>query len=139
MKAIRALIDTNIIIDMIIKREPFVEASQQIYDLAGEGEIKGYLCATTFTNFQYILRRLLGPSVTLRHIRTLLSAFAVAPVDQAILTAAANNGMKDFEDAVICESAKRVKAKYIITRDSKDFAHCGIPALTPAEFLVLPR
>ena len=60
-----------------------------------------------------------------------------APVDQAVLIAASNNVVKDFEDAVLLESARRVKAKIIITHNAKDFARSDIPALTPVEFLAV--
>jgi len=139
MKAMNVLIDTNIVLDVLAEREPFRLAAQQIFDLSAEGEIDGYLCATTCTSIQYLLRKRIGQSAALQYIRELLSIFTVAPVDQAVLIAAVNNGMKDFEDAVLLEAARRAKAKVIITRDVKDFTHADIPALSPAEFLALPR
>ncbi|MCL2882699.1 MAG: PIN domain-containing protein [Coriobacteriia bacterium] len=78
-------------------------------------------------------------AVALQHIGGLVSIFTMASVNQAVLTAATNNGMKDFEDAVLLEAAKRVRTKVIITRNIKDFARSEIPALAPAEFLALPE
>jgi len=138
MKATAVLVDTNIVLDVLARREPFLVAAQRIFDLSAEGEVGGYLCATTLTSIQYLLRKRAGAAAALRSIRELLSLFAIAPVDQAVLIAATNNAMKDFEDAVLLEAARRVKANVIITRNVKDFAHSDIPALTPAEFLALP-
>lgn len=135
----KVLVDTNIILDVLAAREPFLPAAQQIFDLSAEGEIEGLLCATTFTSIQYLLRRRVGAIEALQHIRTLLSAFEVAPVDRAVLAAAANNGMKDFEDAVALEAARRVKAKMIVTRNVKDFVSAQIPVMGPTEFLATLR
>ncbi len=65
----------------------------------------------------------------------LLRKFTVAPADKSTFLRARLLGFTDFEGAVVCASAEQQNCRYIITRNSSDFANAGIPALTPGEFL----
>ena len=60
----KVLVDTNIILDVLLDREPFVENAIQFFELIETGEIQGFIAATTITNIFYILRKLLGREPT---------------------------------------------------------------------------
>jgi hypothetical protein len=102
---------------------------------ADDGIYDGLICATTATNAFYIMRKHCGKSDALRHTKSLLEIFDVAPVDGRVLLAAAESGVDDFEDAVLHESAVLSGAELIVTRDSKGFAKSRLPVMSPARFL----
>lgn len=77
----------------------------------------------------------LGAMASRQHLGRLLALFDVAPVNRAVLGNALKSRQKDFEDAVLAEAARACGARVIITRNAKDFAHCGLPIYTPREWL----
>lgn len=131
----KALLDTNIILDVILKRQPFFEDSYRVMRLCSSKKYEGILAAHTITNAFYILRKHFSSSETRNAILYLLTVFKVNSIDiEKISRALLNEDFKDFEDCLQVECAAAVDADYIITRDAKDFAESKIPCVTPAEF-----
>ena len=129
------LLDTNIIIDVFLKRQPFAQDADSLVLLIEDGKLQASLCANTVTTVDYLLSGALGKLVARGHIRRLLKTFDIAPVNRAVLHEAAESNLKDFEDAVIAESAKASGIPTIITRNGKDFKGCGLNVYSPAEWL----
>ena len=132
----KVLFDTNVLLDVLLEREPYIDVASKLVALVDNGRIEGFACATTVTTLYYIGAKDLGRKVAHEKVRTLLGIFDVAPVDREVLRRALDDeGLSDFEDAVIHEAAHSVGASAIVTRDGKDFAKATIPVFEPYELL----
>jgi predicted nucleic acid-binding protein len=131
----KALFDTNVILDVLLDREPFSEEASILLSKVEQSEIIGFACATTITTIHYLTAKALGPQAATRHIKSLLSLFVIAPVNRVVLENAAASKFKDFEDAVLHEAAMHAGAKYIVTRNISDFEKSKLPVYDPKEFL----
>jgi predicted nucleic acid-binding protein len=133
----KALIDTNIIIDWLAVREPFAKTSTEIVRLAENGIIEGVISASSVTDIFYIQKKFKGAEKALNEIRLILTIFEIADTTEAILLRALESGNRDFEDAVQSETARKAVATYIITRNSPDFAASSVLSISPEDFLTL--
>ena len=128
-----ALVDTNVVLDVMLDRAPFALASASVLAGIESSRAQGLLCATTITTIHYIARRSIGAAASLLRIGDLLTVFGVAPVNRVALEAAIASPIKDFEDAVLHESAVRAGADCIVTRNTADFSQSQLPVYTPAQ------
>lgn len=131
----RILLDTNVVLDLFLAREPFVSAASSIFSMVERSEVDGLLCATTLTTVDYLLGRSLPRSEVRTTMRRLLDLFDVAAVNRAVLEAAWASAMTDFEDAVLAEAAHYASAERIVTRNPADFGQSPVLVLDPSEFL----
>lgn len=122
--------DTNVVLDVLLDRQPFAADSAIVMASAETGGIEAYLCATTITTIHYLGAKTLGQKEAVRQIANLLQIFRIAPVTAAVLNAALQIKARDFEDAVLFEAAKGVQAEAIITRNPADFPKNDIPIHT---------
>lgn len=130
------IIDTNVIIDLLAKREPFYHESLQIFSLADSKQIQIAVSALSLVNTHYILNDLMK----LKNARSIIGKFKVLiesyPLNDKIIELALNDfNFKDFEDGIQYYTALESKANLIITRNLKDFKHSKIPVMNPKEFL----
>ncbi len=131
----KTLFDTNVILDVLLDREPFSNDAALLLSKVEQSEIIGFICATTVTTIHYIATKSLGPQAASKHIQSLLSLFVIAPVNRLVLENAAASKFSDFEDAVLHEAACHAGAKYIVTRNIGDFKHSKLPVFAPNEFI----
>jgi predicted nucleic acid-binding protein len=131
----KVLFDTNVVLDVLLAREPHAAVAAQLFALVERGEMQGCVCATMVTTIHYLAVRALGPKAAQKHLRQLLSLFEVAPVTGEVVTSALDLGFPDFEDAVAHEAARACGAAAIVTRNVKDFATASFPVLSPVELL----
>lgn len=132
----RVLVDTNIILDDFLEREPFVEDAAALMELIESKRIVGYVTATTLTNIFYIARRQTRSIELARQaVSVTLGLMQVCLVDRSILEAAFASNLRDFEDAVqlACAIAENLDA--IITRNPQDFTGAALPILSATELL----
>lgn len=129
------LLDTNIFIDVFLQRQPFAQDADSLILPIEDGKLQASLCANTLTTVDYLLSGALGKQVARGHIKRLLKTFDIAPVNRRVLQDAAESNLKDFEDAVIAESAKASGIPTMITRNGKDFVGCGLNVYSPGEWL----
>jgi predicted nucleic acid-binding protein len=118
-----------------LDREPFAEATAQIFSRVERGSITGYVCATAITTIHYLATKVAGANRTEKSIRRLLSLLEVAPVNRAVLEGALEGKYDDFEDGVVSEAASHVGAKAIITRNVRHYRNSTVPAYLPTEIL----
>jgi predicted nucleic acid-binding protein len=130
---LRVLIDTNVVLDVLLAREPFVAASGEVLSRVEAGELTGCVCATTVTTLHYLASQAVGPERALAEVRKVLSLFEVAPVGRSVLESALELGFKDYEDAVLHEAAHQVGAQGIVTRNTRDFKAATLAVYTPEE------
>lgn len=131
----RLLIDANIVLDVLQKREPYWRDSSVIWKLCETEQAEGFVSALTFANLVYVMRRELDPSQIREVLEKLRLIFRFADLTAADLEKAAEMGWDDFEDAVQAAAAERVAADNIITRNVRDFRNSKVIAFTPAEFI----
>lgn len=130
-----ALVDTNVVLDVMLGREPHLGDSSAVLAMVETGRCRGLLCATTITTIHYLATRQIGPQASLRRIAELMTIFQVAAVNQAVLRAAIARGLPDFEDAVLHEAALQAGSQCIVSRNVRDFSFSEIPVFTPGQFL----
>lgn len=131
----KLLIDANIILDVLQKREPHYRYSAIIWKLCETRKVTGYVSVLTFMNMVYILRKELSPEKIEETYKALSLIFTFEDLTVEDVKNALLKRQKDFEDAVQIETAERVNADFIITRNVKDFMKSSIPAYTPLEFM----
>ena len=129
----RVLIDTNIVLDFLQEREPFVENAARLFERIDAGEIEGFIAATTITNIYYIVRRAAGMVIAQDAITQVLTDLNICAVDRDILEQALALNFQDFEDAVqyACAVVQNVDA--IVTRDVSGFMSAEISVVLPEE------
>lgn len=97
----RVLVDTNIVLDFLLQREPFSQDAELLFQAIDTGEVVGYVTATTLTDIFYISRRHTRSVEQARQVVSeILTAMMICPVDRVVLESAFNSGLADFEDAV---------------------------------------
>ena len=131
----KLLVDTNIVLDLLSKREEFYKEAQQLFTLADENKVKLYISSLTLANTNYLLTR----NHKLDEARKILIKFkvlvTVLPMDDKIIELALVSDFKDFEDAIQYHTALESKLDLIITRNKKDFKTAVLPVLTAKEYL----
>jgi predicted nucleic acid-binding protein len=132
---VRILIDTNIVLDLLLERDPFVEDAINLFDQIERGNLAGYITATTITNIFYIIRKTEGREVALAAINRLLIGLQLCAVDRQTVETALSLGLKDFEDSIQLACATLNQLDGIITRDRKDFIGSSLPIYAPTEIL----
>ena len=131
----KVLFDTNVILDVMLLREPFFKSSALLLAEIERKNIEGFVCSTTVTTIHYLVEKTKGRKVALSQIESLLKIFQVTPVDKSCLESALKSKITDFEDAVLNESAYREGLDGIVTRNEKDFKQSKLTIYNPEELL----
>ena len=131
----KLLIDTNIIVDVALDRDPFFINSEQVLARVEQQEIQGYLSASTFSDLYYIIRKVKGDTWTLQFLQRMATLCQVATVDQAVISMALTTNFKDFEDAIQYSTAVLHHLDAIVTRNPDDFP-VTIPRIITPEQLI---
>lgn len=134
---LRVLIDLNIILDAIGGREPFAALSAEVLSVASAGHIEGWVAAHSLTTFYYLSARHNSRDIAHTQLTDLRQFLNVAAVDAHVIDLALALPYKDFEDAVQMMAGVRAGAQYVVTRDATGFKAGPLPALSPAELLLL--
>jgi predicted nucleic acid-binding protein len=133
---VKVLIDTNVIVDVALDREPFFAESDRILTLAEEAQIQGYVSASTFSDLYYIIRRDKGRDWTLEFLRQLATFCQVATVDNSVISIALTSNFKDFEDAIQDSTAVINLIDAIVTRNPRDFPVNTPRIVTPNQLIL---
>ena len=131
----RLLIDGNIVLDVLQKREPHYENSAKVWKLCETEQAEGYVSALTFADLVYVMRKELDPEKIEDVLKTLSLIFRFTELGVSDMTNAAGKKWDDYEDAVQASTAERLHVDYIITRNVRDYRESKIIAFTPTEFL----
>jgi len=132
---IKALIDTNVILDVALKREPFFKDSSRIFECIDDQSLEGYITASSITDIYYIASKQRDKLLARSFLLNLIQILEIIGVDKDIVIQALESDMADFEDAIQAFSAKYNSIDLIITRNKADFANSGIKAMEPLEFI----
>ncbi|UBF28226.1 PIN domain-containing protein [Kovacikia minuta CCNUW1] len=134
----RVLFDSDVLLDVLAQRQPFVVASAQALNMVTQPQVQGYVSGHAVTNIFYILRRQVGSETARELLSRLLQHLQIASVTDEVIRVALQSSMADFEDAVTSEAANAAGLEVILTRNIPDFVASTIPAVLPEEFLVMP-
>lgn len=127
------MLDTNILLDHIGRREPFYELSRRTCLLGIVGEARTYITANMVTDLFYLMRKDFGSREAQRMIEEDLSFLKVVGVSADDVADALSQKWADFEDCLVACCAKKIGADYVITRNPKDFQRSPVKALTPQQ------
>jgi len=131
----RVLFDTNVILDVLLERQPFSEPASKLLSKVEKGKIIGLICATTITTIYYLVNRTLDRKKADECIDLLLNLLEVASVNRVVIETARTLEFRDFEDAVVYASALHSGCSCVVTRNLKDFSASEIPVFSPEELL----
>jgi predicted nucleic acid-binding protein len=127
------LLDTNVVLDVLLNREPWVNDSAAAWRASDEGRIVGHITATSLTDIFYISKRLTNIEKARNAIRTCLDAFEVCAVGRDALERAESMSGDDFEDNLQIACAVIANLDAIVTRNREDFEAAPILLLSPFE------
>lgn len=133
----RVIVDTNVVLDVLLDRDPFVKTAAEVFRLVEESRIDAFICATTVTTIDYLLEKALPKTAARNALRRLISLFEIATVNRPVIERALRSKIKDFEDAVLNEAGHMAGADFVITRNTKDFKGSSLKVCDPSEFLSL--
>lgn len=132
----KILIDTNVLLDYLLEREPFFEDAKGVILSCVTGKVKGCIAAHSIPNMFFILRKDYNAKERREVLLNLCSIFDVEGIDRGkLLAGLANEDFSDFEDCLQMECAKSYGAEYIVTRNVSDYAASEIKAIMPKEYL----
>jgi predicted nucleic acid-binding protein len=134
---LRILFDTNVILDVLLRRRPHAPVAIRLLDAVAQQRLEGLLGATTVTTIHYLAGKAVGRREAARHVGTLLALFEVAAVTRAVLEGALALKFPDFEDAVLHEAGRQAGAEGVVTRDPEGFAPAQLSVYTPEELLAV--
>jgi predicted nucleic acid-binding protein len=131
----KVLLDTNILLDVLLARSPFLAQSQLVWQASDDGRIEGCIAAVTPPNIFHIVRRLIDAARARECVIACIDAFEILPLDHASTRVAVDRNGMDFEDdiQIACCIASNVAA--IVTRDPSGFAKAPIPVFDPASLV----
>ena len=128
-------IDSDIILDLLAKREPFYIFAAELFTLIDQKKIKAFTSPLIFANLHYILKRHKSNNFALQSLRKLKTMINVLAINSRVVEQALNSGFKDFEDAIQYFTAVNNGIKIILTRNKTDYNKSSITISTAEEFI----
>lgn len=134
----KLLLDTNIILDLLAKREPFYEEAALLFSLADRQKVQVFVSALSYANANYVLLREHKPEDAKLILRKLRLIVQVLDLDEKIVDLSLNDdSFRDFEDALQYYTALENGIDIIITRNLRDFHKSELPVMTAGQFIAL--
>jgi predicted nucleic acid-binding protein len=131
----RAFVDTDILLDLLDRREPFYKSAAQLFSKADRKEITILVSALSFTNAHYVLRKKYSNTESRKALTRIKALIQIANVGEKAVELALASNFTDFEDGVQNYAAIENKASVIITRNLKDYRRSPLPVMTAEGFL----
>ena len=137
---VRALVDTNVAIDLVLARQPWLAAAQPLWDARDAGLVVVYLPGSVVTDIFYIVRRQADIATAFAAIDLVLGAFGLLTIDAPLLQQARALPGNDFEDNLQIACAINAQLDVIVTRNLADFQLSPVPAIDPPQITAyLPK
>ena len=130
----RIFLDTNVILDFFLEREPFYYDALKLWAACEEGAVDRYVSALTINNVHYIAQRIKNPTTAMIAVRGILDVFNVVPLDKELLRRAADLHDRDYEDDIQLQSAVKAGCSHLFTRDPTHFHSKAIAIVPPSSF-----
>jgi predicted nucleic acid-binding protein len=131
----RVLLDSDVVLDFLLERKPFIAAAGDLFDIIAQGACEGYVSGITPINVFYLMRKTKGAVQARQAVSDLLIACQVCPVTHTVLEQAFALPFTDYEDAVQHASATTSNLDAIVTRNLDDYKNATLPVYAPTDFL----
>jgi len=131
----RVLLDSNVVVDFVLKRINFVENAERIFEKIEAGLIVGCISSSAVTDVYYIVENKTNSDYAREMMEYIYRTLLILPVIRKTIRAALDSGMKDFEDAVQSAAAYDLDINIVVTRDKNGFRDSGLQVYSPEEFL----
>jgi predicted nucleic acid-binding protein len=131
----KAFIDTDVILDFMIAREPFAMDAARIFSLSEKNEISICTTGLVFSNSYYVLRKIGPHKKVIEKLTQLAKLIDVIGLPKVAVIQALGSEFGDFEDALQHYAALSENVKVIVTRNIKDYKHSQLAVLTPDQYL----
>lgn len=135
----KLLLDINVVLDVILAREPWTREAAQLLSAVETDEVAGYVAGHTLTTVHYVVRKLHGRTAAVTAVTELLRIVEVIPTERADFLYALTLPTSDFEDAVQAACGIKAEVDHLVTRDASDFRGIPLSVVSPAEVLALLR
>ena len=113
--------DTNVLLDVFLRREPFFPAAAKLWLKVENGECEGLVSIPSLVIIEYVARKAVGRRKVFQLLNTIVQLFNVVGSPPQVAALALESGWKDFEDAVQYQIAVSANADYLITRNTRHF------------------
>jgi predicted nucleic acid-binding protein len=133
----KLLLDINVLLDVLLQRDPWAEPAANLLTQIERGEAEGFVAGHTLTTIHYVVSRARDRQLAAAAVTDLLRFMEVIPVEKVDFSQALVLPMEDFEDAVQAAAALKIGVDYIVTRDEKGFGGLSIPTVNSGEILSL--
>jgi predicted nucleic acid-binding protein len=135
----RIFVDADIVLDLLLAREPFFPAASRLFLLLQDREIEGFVSPLIFSNLFDILRKELSGPEAIAALRKLRLLTHVLPVDEETIDKALASAFADFEDAIQYYAAQTGNLDAIVTRNKQDYRPAKLPIFTAEDCLEVLR
>jgi predicted nucleic acid-binding protein len=129
--AVKILLDTNVILDVALERQPLFSKSEEVLSLAENGAFEAFISASTFSDLYYVIRKQKGRSLAFNFVDSIAEVYQIASVDRAVISLALTLGFQDFEDGIQCATASVNQLDAIVTRNAEDYTQSPVQVFTP--------
>jgi toxin-antitoxin system, toxin component, PIN family len=134
----KILIDTNVLLDYLLERDPFFEDAKKVILSCADGKAKGCIAAHSISNMFFILRKDYNAKERREVLLNLCKIFDIEGIDKAkLISGLSNEDFSDFEDCLQMECARSYGADYIVTRNVSDYVTSEVKAIEPKDYLKL--
>lgn len=133
----RIFIDSDIILDLFAKREPFYQPAAELFSLVEKKAVRAFVSPIIIVNLNYVLRKLKNKEQAIKCLQRLKLLVKILPVDEKVIELALTSEFTDFEDAVQYYTAKENGLDFLLTRNTKDYKKADITVMTAEEYLDL--
>lgn len=131
----RLFLDTNIILDLLGRREPFYEPIAKLATIADNGDVRLVASPLSFATAHYILSKYYSADVAKDKLRKFKIICEVSSFDESIIEKGLNSSFRDFEDSLQYFCAIQANCEIILTRNAKDFSESLLPVMAVDEYL----
>ncbi len=134
---LRLLVDLNIVLDVVLQRDPWTRDAVALLHAVSSGAAEGYVASHAMATLYYLVHKANGRVAAVTAVTDILSICKVAPMGSEDFQRALALGFADFEDALHVAAALHTGCAYIVTRNAKDFKGSPVPVRTAGELLSL--
>jgi predicted nucleic acid-binding protein len=131
----KIFVDTNIVIDLLAKREPFYRAAQELFTLSDKKEVQLQISSFTFANAYYSIVRHYKSVDAKKYLSKFKVLVEILPLEDKAIELALASDFVDFEDGLQYFTAMDYESDIILTRNKKDFKTSKLPLMTAEEYL----
>lgn len=131
------LVDTNVVLDVILERDPWAAEAALVLDAVARGAARGFVAGHAITTLHYIAGKAAGGVAANTSVSDLLQVLTVVPLESADFQRALALGLRDYEDAVQISACLKVAAEFLVTRNGKDYKGAPVTWRTPGEVLAI--